>query len=119
MSGEVQRDLFSSQKQLVPGADLCAPRHRGADTSVEAFSATPTHVRTRQRDDILHFIKQRGSLGCTCSEVEDALSLSHQAASARITELHALGLIAFSDDRRKTKSGRPARVYRARSEREV
>jgi hypothetical protein len=39
-----QRDLFESPRALVPGADLCTSRHRGADTSVEAFQSPLVHT---------------------------------------------------------------------------
>lgn len=52
----------------------------------------------------------------TCDEVEDRLNLSHQTCSARITELlqQSRLYVKLHDGiqvRRKTRSGRNARVY--------
>lgn len=67
--------------------------------------------RTTQRHEVLEFIRTV-SRGVTCDEVEMALDLPHQSASARITELHSMGLVYFhADDRRTTRTGRTARVY--------
>lgn len=114
MKEAVQGDLLSSPKQLVPGADLCASRHRGAGTSVEAFRTTPSGTRALQRERVLRFIADRGGDGGTCEEASIALGIPYTAASARITELRCLGLIEFKKDRRPTTHGKSARVYRVR-----
>lgn len=110
---EGQQDLFEVRKQLVPAADLCASRHRGAETSVEAFATTPTSRREAQRSTILKFIRDRGSAGAICEDVETALGIPNQTASARVTDLLALGLISYGTERRNTRNGKAARVYRA------
>lgn len=111
---EEQLDLFNgSPKQLVPSADLCSSRHRGADTSAEAFNSTPASARKLQRERVLRFIADRPS---TCEEVSIALQIAYTAASARITELQALGLISFGKERRPTTHGKSARVYSVRKE---
>lgn len=113
MQQEVQRDLFDGEpRHLKPSSDLCASRHRGADTSTEAFASTTDNQRNAQRSRILAFISSRSN-GATCDEVEVALNLNHQGASARITELSALQQITHGDERRKTRAGKSARVYRA------
>ncbi len=48
----------------------------------------------------------------TCEEVEIALELSHQTASARIRELALYELIEDSGARRRNHSGRTAIVWR-------
>jgi hypothetical protein len=107
-----QLDLFQGQpKQLVPASDLCAGYHVHADTSVEAFQTTSDSTRHAQRSRILEYIRSCAK-GATCDEVEVALHLNHQGASARITELSALSLISHGDERRKTRAGKSARVYR-------
>jgi predicted ArsR family transcriptional regulator len=50
--------------------------------------------------------------GATCDEVEVALKLKHQTASARLWELEGRGLLVKTMERRLTRSGRSARVYR-------
>ena len=110
-----QLDLFAGggPRALVPNADLCTSRHRGADTSVEAFQTTSEDVRQRQRDQVLAYVKGRGAAGATCEETSIAMKIPYTAASARFTELSKLQKIGFGDERRKTTHGKSARVYRA------
>ena len=49
--------------------------------------------------------------GATCDEVEAALDLRHQTASARVRELVLSKEIRDTGRTRKTRSGSPARVY--------
>lgn len=109
-----QLDLFEGggPRSLVPNADVCTSRHRGADTSVEAFQSTPESTRQRQREGVLNFIKGCGERGATCEETALMMAIPYTAASARFTELQRLGLIHFGEERRKTTHGKPARVYR-------
>lgn len=90
--------------------DLCAGKHGGAETSAEAYSATPGTAREAQRAKILWFIAARQN-GATCDEAETVLGLSHQTCSARITDLLAEGKIRFAAEKRPTRTGRAARVY--------
>jgi hypothetical protein len=110
-----QMDLFQGggPKSLIPGADVCASRHRGAETSVEAFRTTPESTRQRQRDDVLRHVRARGDLGATCEETSITLGIPYTAASARFTELQRLGQIEFGALRRPTTHGKSARVYTA------
>lgn len=52
--------------------------------------------------------------GLTCDEIEVALELSHQTASARLRGLSESGRV-FHHGTRATRSGRAARVYFHRS----
>ena len=65
--------------------DVTANRHKGADTSVLAYESTPSNVRAKHRMMILDQIRVNGD--ATCSEIEQQLNLSHQTASARMSEL--------------------------------
>ncbi len=79
-------------------------------TSKEAAS-TATAKAEQQRNRVLAFISIRGS--STCDEVEVGLGLPHQSASARINELHrSMGVIEVTDERRPTRTGCMADVYR-------
>jgi predicted Rossmann fold nucleotide-binding protein DprA/Smf involved in DNA uptake len=89
--------------------DITKNFHGGADTSKAAHKSVTPNVRAQQRQRVLSAIKPGGS---TCDEVEVALGTSHQATSARITELTAKGQIFDTGKRRKTRSGRGARVYK-------
>lgn len=82
--------------------------HNGTDTSREA-ARSMEYLAPRDRARVLAHIRHCG--GCTCDEVEAALRLSHQTASARINDLLRSEDIHDSGGRRVTRSGRKARVY--------
>lgn len=92
---------------------MTPPHVAGSDTSLAAAEAIRPHA-PRQQDLVLASIAARYSEGMTCDEVEVALSLSHQTASARIRDLVKAGAIVDSGQRRKTRSGRKAAVYVAK-----
>lgn len=92
--------------------DITANFHKGADTSVQAFKETPQAVRNTGRAAVLKLIQETGSNGITCERIEIRLGISHQTASARISELRLRDkLIVDSGRRRATQSGHKARVY--------
>jgi predicted transcriptional regulator len=80
----------------------------GCDTSESAADSMTGHV-TALRAKVLQQIKTMRD--ATCDEVEAKLGMSHQTASARIRELSLMGFIEDTGTRRKTRSGRSARVY--------
>ncbi len=84
---------------------------RDSETSMAAAESVE-NVAGTLRAKIAAFIERRG--GATCDEVEAAMDLRHQTASARITELRLLGEIEKTDAKRATRSGRGAVVYRSR-----
>lgn len=107
-----QRELWDNLPTgLVPSADVCTSRHRGADTSEQAFKSTPEHRRSAQREKVFQAIRRRGAEGATCEEISISLGIPYTAASPRFTELTALGWIHDSGRRRPTSHGKPARVY--------
>lgn len=89
--------------------------HVDGDTSSEAAERIEPDVARLARM-VLTFIEKRAALGATCDEVEERTGLAHQTASARIRELVQEGLIFDSGARRKTRSGRNARVYLRRGQ---
>lgn len=91
--------------------DICRNRHGGADTSIEAFDSVKQHI-SRLGRVVLQFFKDHGP--STCEQIEHALKLSHQCASARISELKRDALIYQTGQFRPTKAGRKARVYAVR-----
>lgn len=107
-----QLDLFSDKPKQVPASDPCANFHHGASTSVDAFRSTPETSRQAQRETIFRYILDSGSNGATCDEAEAFLKVSHQTASARITDLLEAGRIHYGTETRKTRAGKSARVYR-------
>lgn len=89
-------------------ADVCARNHQGASTSVtahESIADIKSEICRRVYDCI---VANQG--GMTCCEVEVTTGLSHQTASARISDLLRAGLIRDTGLKRPTFSGRPARV---------
>jgi predicted transcriptional regulator len=84
--------------------------HNGTDTSRDAAESMRPHVSAIEAD-VLRHIQLAYDDGMTCDEVEFALELSHQTASARLKGLADKGLIKDSGARRPTRSGRAARVY--------
>lgn len=89
------------------------PPHNGTDTSAAAAESMKSLAPTL-RDRVLSSIRGRHSEGMTCDEAEVALGLTHQTCSARFNELVDLCAI-FDVGRRKTRSGRMAKVYVART----
>lgn len=78
------------------------------DTSERAAQSMRPHA-ARLRNQVFAYIKSRRN--ATCDEVEVALRMRHQTASARIRELVLYRQLADSGLRRLTRSGRTARVY--------
>lgn len=96
------------------------PPSNGVDTSQEAAeSIAPSAASIRAR--VYQLIVESG--GMTCDEIEVVTGLTHVTTSPRLWELEGHGkqtdgtprpkLIYKSDDKRPTRSGRMARVYRA------
>ena len=77
--------------------------------SVEAFESVKADVGT-MRTKVLDLVSQSP---VTCDEIEAALGMSHQTASARLTELFQAGKVVRTG-RRLTRSRRSAWVYEAR-----
>lgn len=66
------------------------------------------------RHRVWSYIRSCGAQGATCDEVEAALGLPHQSVSARIYDLEKANVLVDCGDRRKTRSGRKARVLMTR-----
>lgn len=64
----------------------------------------------KQRERINRYGDARGADGLTVDEIEVDLGIRHCSASARLLELREAGWYAPAGTR-KTRSGRPARVY--------
>jgi hypothetical protein len=86
------------------------PSVAGSATS-EAAGASIVHKLNQMQAAIRDHIHALGEQGATCDEVEAALGMKHQTASARIRELRAKSKIVNSDRKRPTRSNRMAVVY--------
>lgn len=91
--------------------DICARNHGGAETSVAAYETTPESHREALRNQILALVESSTAFGLTCDEAEQRMGLPHQTVSARFTELVAAKQIHYGSEKRKTRSGKQARVY--------
>ena len=81
-------------------------------TSLEAAQAAENSAGgTRAR--VLALIRSSGEEGHTDDEIEAALEMRHQSASARRRELVLNGSIVWSGRKRKTRSGCNANVWTA------
>ncbi len=89
------------------------PYVKGSDTSLIAAHLIADETLTL-RAKVYFWIYRAGERGATDDEIERALKMRHQTASARRRELVLQGRIQDSDRRRKTSSGRPAAVWVAR-----
>lgn len=67
------------------------------------------------RAKVLAFIQEREQRGATCDEIQVALDMRPQTASARCWELHKGGIVIKTNLKRKTRTGRNARAYVAAS----
>ena len=90
-----------------PNLFVGAP-HNGVPTSIDAARAALPRMGTDEAR-ILAYIREKGS--AICDEVEFALDMPHQTASARINGLAEKKLLVRTSRRRKTRSGRDAFVY--------
>jgi len=80
------------------------------DTSRAAAESMKPHAG-RVRDAVLDHVRRSCPRGLTCDEIEVALGLAHQTASARVRELAQAKEITDSGRRRPTRTGRKAVVY--------
>jgi hypothetical protein len=80
------------------------------DTSFQAAESVQD-ITGRLRLICYRFIFACKAHGATCDEVEVALDLRHQTASARLYELKNQRAIVDSGWRRPTRSGRSAAVW--------
>jgi hypothetical protein len=86
------------------------PFVQGSETSEEAADAKgPT--ATSDEGAVLALLWKRGTTGATDDEIEVALGMLHQNASARRNALVRKGLVCDSGLTRKTRSGRRAAVW--------
>jgi len=106
-------DLFSydydPQQPVYPDAPGFV---RGSDTSEAAAKSISPKARSILHDRICKLVAAFYH-GLTSEEVQIALDLTHQNCSARTTELVQMGRLVDCGERRRTSSGRSARVLKA------
>lgn len=87
------------------------PPRGPADTQLEAHERMKPRAAT-VRARVLKFLVERGMTGATDQEVQQALGLSSQSEGPRRIELMRAGHVVDSGQRRRTRSGRAAIVWR-------
>jgi hypothetical protein len=106
------------QPSLFNPDDVALPKYvAGSDTSLMAAEAIAPVV-TKLQNMVLDVVLSEGTKGMTCDEVEVALEMPHQTASARINELKEIDeesgrpqMLYDSGARRKTRHGQLATVW--------
>lgn len=88
-----------------------APYESTSMTSQQAALEQTKPRRRAKRFQILEYIEGKKLVGTTCDEIEHALKLRHQTASARVRELWLDTEICKDGTTRKTSSGSLAIVY--------
>lgn len=86
------------------------PPHSDLSTSFEAAQEIKQHIPTMQ-EEVLDVVELAQFYGCTDDEVELQLRKSPSSLRPRRRELVLLGRIVDSGERRKTRSGRTAKVW--------
>jgi predicted Rossmann fold nucleotide-binding protein DprA/Smf involved in DNA uptake len=89
--------------------DICASNHGGDEFSGAAHDSI-AESKAAMWGRIVRFLSTQPA---TCCEVENALGMRHQTASARLSELKRDGRVFRTGERRKTDSGRYAAVLAA------
>jgi predicted transcriptional regulator len=83
---------------------------QGSDTSIAAAARLESSAAS-MRARVVNYVRDNPA-GVTCDEIEAALEMRHQTASARVREACLAGQIEVTADRRTTRSGSTARVYK-------
>lgn len=86
------------------------PYVKGSETS-KAAAESIKHVVGSTKVRIYQYMMQCGEHGATDDEIEVALGMSHQTASARRRNLEQIGACKKTSRKRPTRSGRAAAVY--------
>lgn len=106
------------EKQLTFGDYLDGNNRPTPSVHVETFKASAKMMdrsswKSSKRRAIYGLIKTREVEGATCDEIEVALELRHQSASSLIRSMTKDDLLYATTERRMTRSGRKAIVWKA------
>lgn len=82
------------------------------DTSEDAADSLSRAHLARLRRRVLAYFGACRERGATPDEVAEHFDVPHNTTSPRVTELAQLGYLERTDDRRPTRTGRNAGVYR-------
>lgn len=104
MSGQDEFDFSQKRYPDSPGYA------RGSRTSFKAAVDMLPRAQGK-REQCLAEIARNGEYGATCDEIQAALGMLAQTASARVRELVLKNLIRRTDRERMTRNGKAASVY--------
>lgn len=90
--------------------DICRRRHGNNPESVQAHRHTHKEERYAQ---ILEQLERHGSRGLTLDELSALIDKPPHRLSGRFTELRMAGKIIRTDQKRPTRTGCQASVYRS------
>jgi hypothetical protein len=105
-----QLTLFPPTRRRARATLPHAPFVRTSETSTNA-AATIAPLSGELRKRVLHFIADRGQTGATDQEICAGLQMLADTSRARRVELRNLGLIADSQNRRPSPSGRASTIW--------
>ena len=92
------------------GLPMFAPRARNSDPDTSHAAADQAgRLADAHRAMILEALRDRPMTG---DELCARFDWPHATANRRLPELRDAGLVAMTDEKRKTRSGRAARVWR-------
>jgi hypothetical protein len=100
----------NNQLFAIPGEPEAPYVKRSRTSRLAAMSQRPEKLKG-DNEKVRAFIASRAAQGATCDEVEAALNLPHQTASARVNGLRTMGEIVETKRTRDTRRGRKASVY--------
>jgi len=99
MSDQTGYDPYNSLQRLNKSIELCNTLPRLKSECLPVI------------DQLLYVISFWGRHGATDDELEEWLDVPHQTLSARRRDAVLAGLIKDSGEKRKTRTGTPARVW--------
>lgn len=110
MTDPSQTALFSTEeKKITTGPDPVA-RASDPDTSHEA-AASMVDEAQNQRIQIYAWLVGHGPM--TADELDEALGFRLTSSGRRLPELRETGKVRMTEEKRKTRSGRSARLWEA------
>lgn len=104
--------LFEHLETAPTLGDVCARKHGGVETSVEAFERVKVTGATWRRL-VLEAIRAAGEAGMTLDELSAKFEIPVNCISGRCTELAKLGKIFRTQEKRLTRRGSPAFAWKA------
>lgn len=108
-----ETDLFGNPIDPVTETTPPLPSVRGSETSEAAAEEALPNAGT-QRRRLWDFLEERGEKGATDEEMQEHLGMNPSTQRPRRVELVERGLVYDSGEKRDTRSGRKAVVWKAR-----